>query len=140
MSPFAASLRREQPEIQQILRGIAALHVRGVAIDWQRFHAGRGNRFVTLPGYPWQRHQLWNESDAARDDRLGTPDEARLLGRRMAISPLMLVLALMLLRASTALVTGDIATLKALCGVRSAEEEAQEEADAGERLIKGEQS
>lgn len=82
---LAASLRREQPEIQQILRGIAALHVRGVAIDWQRFHAGRGNRFVTLPGYPWQRHQLWNESDAARDDRLGTPDEARLLGRRMAI-------------------------------------------------------
>ena len=51
-----------------------------------------------------------------------------------------LVLALMLLRASTALVTGDITTLKALCGVRSAEEEAQEEADAGERLIKGEQS
>jgi len=51
-----------------------------------------------------------------------------------------LVLALMLLRASTALVTGDIASLKALCGVRSAEEEAQEEADAGERLIKGEQS
>ena len=51
-----------------------------------------------------------------------------------------LVLALMLLRASTALVTGDIASLKALCGVRSVEEEAQEEADAGERLIKGEQS
>lgn len=79
------SLRRDQPETQLILRAIAALHVRGVAIDWQRFHAGRANRFVPLPGYPWQRNQLWNESEAARDDRLGTPDEARLLGRRMAM-------------------------------------------------------
>lgn len=82
---LAASLRREQPEIQQILRGIATLHVRGAAIDWRRFHAGRDNRFVSLPGYLWQRNQLWNESEAARDDRLGTPDEARLLGQRMAI-------------------------------------------------------
>ena len=61
-----------------------------------------------------------------------------LVGKSSALH--VVVLALMLLRASTALVTGDIATLKALCGVRSAEEEAQEEADAGERLIKGEQS
>ena len=49
-----------------------------------------------------------------------------------------LVLALMLVRASVALVTGDIATIKKLCGVRSAEEEALEEAETGERLIKGE--
>lgn len=48
------------------------------------------------------------------------------------------VLALMLVRASVALVTGDITTVKDLCGVRSAEEEAQEEAEAGERLVKGE--
>lgn len=49
-----------------------------------------------------------------------------------------LVLALMLMRASVALVTGDITTIKDLCGVRSAEEEAQEEAETGERLVKGE--
>ena len=49
-----------------------------------------------------------------------------------------LVLALMLVRASVALVTGDLTTVKDLCGVRSAEEEAQEEAEAGERLVKGE--
>ncbi len=49
-----------------------------------------------------------------------------------------LVLALMLVRASVALVTGDITAIKNLCGVRSAEEEAQEEAETGERLIKGE--
>ncbi len=49
-----------------------------------------------------------------------------------------LVLALMLVRASVALVTGDIPTIKGLCGVRSAEEEAEEEAETGARLVKGE--
>ena len=48
-----------------------------------------------------------------------------------------LVLALMLVRASVALVTGDIPTIKGLCGVRSAEEEAEEEAETGARLVKG---
>ncbi|WP_462383038.1 TRAP transporter small permease subunit [Pseudomonas sp. Marseille-QA0892] len=47
------------------------------------------------------------------------------------------VLALMLIRASTALVTGDIETLKALCGIRSAQEEADEEAATGARLVNG---
>ena len=49
-----------------------------------------------------------------------------------------LVLALMLVRASVALVTGDITAIKDMCGVRSVEEEAQEEAEIGERLVKGE--
>ena len=47
------------------------------------------------------------------------------------------VLTVMLLRASIALVTGDIALLKSLCGVRSAQEEADEEAATGERLVHG---
>lgn len=47
------------------------------------------------------------------------------------------VLSLMLIRASAALVTGDIETVKALAGVRSAREEAEEEAAAGERMVKG---
>lgn len=45
--------------------------------------------------------------------------------------------ALMLVRASAALVTGDIELVKAICGVRSAREEADEEAAAGERMVKG---
>jgi TRAP-type C4-dicarboxylate transport system permease small subunit len=48
------------------------------------------------------------------------------------------VLALMLVRASTALVTGDLAGLQALCGVRSSEQEAEEEAASGERIIQSE--
>lgn len=48
------------------------------------------------------------------------------------------VLALMLVRASVALVTGDIPTLQEICGVRSAQEEAEEEAATGERLVNAE--
>ena len=48
-----------------------------------------------------------------------------------------LVLALMLIRASVALVHGDLAAIRELCGIRSATEEAQEEAAMGERLVKG---
>ena len=48
------------------------------------------------------------------------------------------VLALMLLRASTALVTGDMASLKALAGVKSSVEEAEEGAAEGQRLVRGE--
>lgn len=50
------------------------------------------------------------------------------------------VLALMLLRASLALLTGDLDTLREICGVRSAQEEAEEEAAAGERIIQGERA
>ncbi|MFJ1298683.1 TRAP transporter small permease subunit [Pseudomonadota bacterium AL_CKDN230030165-1A_HGKHYDSX7] len=51
-----------------------------------------------------------------------------------------ITVALMLLRASAALVTGDIELVKQICGVRSAQEEAEEEAAAGERMVKGGQA
>ena len=53
---------------------------------------------------------------------------------------MVVVLALMLLRASIALVKGDIKTVHQLIGVRSSKEEAKEEAEAGERLIREERS
>lgn len=48
-----------------------------------------------------------------------------------------LVLALMLLRSSLALVTGDLEGIKAVCGMRSTQEEAREEAESGARMVKG---
>ncbi len=50
------------------------------------------------------------------------------------------VLALMLTRASVAFVTGDLAAVTALCGVRSTKEEAEEGALEGERMIQGARS
>lgn len=55
----------------------------------------------------------------------------------MGLAWMCVVLTVMLLRASIALVTGDIVLLKSLCGVRSAQEEADEEAATGERLVHG---
>ncbi len=51
-----------------------------------------------------------------------------------------LVLALMLLRASIALVTGDLAALKAVAGVKSSVEEAEEGVAEGERLVRAERA
>lgn len=50
---------------------------------------------------------------------------------------LCIVLALMLLRASSALVRGDAAGVQAVCGIRSTQEEAEEEALAGEQYVRG---
>ena len=50
---------------------------------------------------------------------------------------LCVVLAIMFLRSSIALVTGDLQTVRAICGIRSTEEEAAEEAQAGERMVRG---
>lgn len=82
---LATTLRRNQPEMEAILRGIATLHVNGVTIDWRQFHAGGTRRFVALPSYPWQRRRYWNESRIAREDRLGTHAEATLLGKPLPL-------------------------------------------------------
>ncbi len=50
---------------------------------------------------------------------------------------LCVVLALMLLRSSVALVAGDLETLREICGIRSTQEEAAEEAETGERMVRG---
>ncbi|MFI5445864.1 TRAP transporter small permease subunit [Polaromonas sp. UC242_47] len=47
------------------------------------------------------------------------------------------VVALMLVRASLAFVTGDIELVKEICGVRTAQEEAEEEAATGARIVNG---
>lgn len=79
----------------------------------------------------------WTQSSAANTP-LATPLWIPQGLWALGLAWMCVVLALMLVRASTALVTGDITTIKSICGVRSIEEEAQEEADAGERLIREE--
>lgn len=78
----------------------------------------------------------WSQSSAANTPLatpLGIPQSLWVAG----FAWFTIVLALMLIRASTALVTGDLETLKALCGIRSAQEEADEEAATGARLVNG---
>ncbi len=42
-----------------ILGSLAQLHLRGLAIDWRRFHAPFSQRHVALPGYPFERQRHW---------------------------------------------------------------------------------
>lgn len=48
-----------------------------------------------------------------------------------------IVLTLMLVRASVALVTGDLPTVRDVAGIRTTQEEAREEAEAGRRMVEG---
>jgi TRAP-type C4-dicarboxylate transport system permease small subunit len=50
------------------------------------------------------------------------------------------VLGLLLLRTGLALVAGDLAAVQRWCGVRSAQQEAVDEADSGRRIVQGERS
>lgn len=51
---------------------------------------------------------------------------------------LSIVLILMLIRASTALVTGKLGVVQEVCGMRTAKQEASEEAAAGQRIVQQE--
>jgi acyl transferase domain-containing protein len=53
------SLRRGEEDHFLLLRSLAALYVRGLAVDWGRVRPG--GRFVRLPSYPWQRERCWLE-------------------------------------------------------------------------------
>ncbi len=77
----------------------------------------------------WDRHAAANTPLATP---LWIPQTLWVLG----LAWMCIVVALMLIRASVALATGDIALVKELCGVRSTQEEAEEEAIAGERLVR----
>ncbi len=79
---WAPSLRRGVPGWQQMLDTVAALFVRGVDLDWERFESAHGKRRVSLPSYPFQRQRYWIDGSA----RHKSPEELAghpLLGRRL---------------------------------------------------------
>jgi 3-oxoacyl-(acyl-carrier-protein) synthase/SAM-dependent methyltransferase/NAD(P)-dependent dehydrogenase (short-subunit alcohol dehydrogenase family)/acyl carrier protein len=57
-----ASLERDHDERHSMLKAAAALHVRGVSLDWARLSPAKG-RCVQLPRYPWQRRRYWLPQD-----------------------------------------------------------------------------
>jgi acyl transferase domain-containing protein/NADP-dependent 3-hydroxy acid dehydrogenase YdfG/acyl carrier protein len=83
------SLRHGHDDQQQLAYAVAALHARGVAVDWER-HAVPSARRVPLPTYPFQRQHYWPAVAAPeRPARAGlaVPGGHPLLGRRQT-SPL----------------------------------------------------
>jgi len=116
------------------------LPVRFAAIlDWLALVA-LGVFMVVLTRYAFGVVEMSWQQDAAANTPLATPLWIPQGLWFMGLAWMCVVLALMLLRASLALVTGDVQTLRTICGVRSAQEEAAEEAAAGERIIAGERT
>lgn len=78
------------------------------------------------------------EMKSAANTPLGTPLALPQGLWALGLAWFVVVLALMLLRASAALVTGDMATLRAVAGPKSTVEEAEEGAAEGRRLVRSE--
>jgi TRAP-type C4-dicarboxylate transport system permease small subunit len=97
----------------------------GVFIGYLTYYA------VSVAQTSWVR-------DAAASTTLGTPLWIPQSLWALGLVWMCIVLVLMLLRASIALVSGDFETVAALCGQRTAQEEARAEAEAGQRMVRGE--
>ncbi|MCE9604697.1 MAG: methenyltetrahydromethanopterin cyclohydrolase [Planctomycetia bacterium] len=67
------SLRKGQDDWKTILAALAALHVRGVAIDWRGFDRDYRRSRVVLPTYPFQRSRYWIEIDKDAGDEQAAP-------------------------------------------------------------------
>ncbi|MTE21456.1 SDR family NAD(P)-dependent oxidoreductase [Streptomyces sp. TRM43335] len=76
-------LRAGHAEADTLTAGLARLHNRGVAVDWETFFAGTGARRVPLPTYAFQRERYW----VAPQDQVG--QDAADLGLRPGGHPLL---------------------------------------------------
>lgn len=53
------SLRDGQDDWLVMLKSLAALHVRGVNVDWKTFDGSGIRNPLALPAYPFQRQKYW---------------------------------------------------------------------------------
>ncbi|WP_367044710.1 thioester reductase domain-containing protein [Streptomyces sp. Je 1-332] len=65
------ALRNGQAETDALIRTVAALHNRGVRVDWAAFFAGTGARATPLPTYAFQRERYWVGPTAETTDAAG---------------------------------------------------------------------
>ena len=58
---WLASLKGGRDDLEQMLESLAALHVRGVLVDWNAFDGLYHRRRVILPAYPFEKKRYWVE-------------------------------------------------------------------------------
>ncbi|QSJ17771.1 polyketide synthase dehydratase domain-containing protein [Nostoc sp. UHCC 0702] len=56
---WVPSLNADIPDWQQLLKSLAQLYVRGVAVDWLGFDQEYPRNKVVLPTYPFERQRYW---------------------------------------------------------------------------------
>lgn len=129
-----ATLQRANIRIDAVYQ---LLPVRVSAVlDWVAM-VGLGVFFAYLTFYAYDvAITSWNNNSTA-NTAMGTPLWIPQFLWLAGLVWMCVVLALMLLRSSLALVCGDLDTVKAVCGMRSTQEEAREEAESGARLVMG---
>jgi acyl transferase domain-containing protein/NADP-dependent 3-hydroxy acid dehydrogenase YdfG/acyl carrier protein len=79
----APALRRERPEEQTLLAGVAAMWVRGADVDWGLVFEGSGAKRVRLPPYAFQRDHYWLQP------QMGGTNDAVAMGQAAADHPLL---------------------------------------------------
>ncbi|WP_413101308.1 type I polyketide synthase [Streptomyces sp. Inha503] len=62
---LVSALRKDRPEAEALTTAVARAHVRGVAVDWAGYFAGRDAHHVDLPTYAFQHERFWLEPGAA---------------------------------------------------------------------------
>ncbi len=108
-------------------------------LDWLALVA-LGVFATHLAWHAWQVvAESWNAGSVANTP-LGTPLWIPQSLWLAGLAWFLVVLALLLTRAGVALVSGDLATVEAIAGVKSAAEEAAEGAAEGERLVASERA
>ncbi|MCL5996214.1 MAG: type I polyketide synthase [Chloroflexi bacterium] len=81
------SLRQGQDDSKQMLESLAALFVRGAAVDWASFDQGYARQRVCLPTYPFQRERYW--LNVPRRAVTGAAAQAAATTAQSAIHPLL---------------------------------------------------
>ncbi|MBN1204186.1 MAG: amino acid adenylation domain-containing protein [Myxococcaceae bacterium] len=83
---WLSSLQQGRGAERTLLEVVAALHVRGVAVDWHAFDRPFRRRRVPLPSYPFQREPFWFEPPRAAPVASVSP--ARLLSATRGDAPM----------------------------------------------------
>jgi acyl transferase domain-containing protein len=72
---WLASIRPERDEWSQLLDALAAIYLRGVAVNWPGFDRGYSRRRVAVPMYPFERSRYWVGNPPAPGERRAVQGE-----------------------------------------------------------------